>query len=144
MGHTPIRERLSRSETGEIERARTHLARLVGASQALVAACGHHPDRGTCADAACLLAEVEWGPARCHLAHRLAMLDVVDVPVPRLPTVNGTVAHATHRFDRALLDSLDAVRACRQVAHTGGACWFASPGGPDGCLEVLRLAHRTG
>jgi hypothetical protein len=138
------RDRLARTETGEIDLARAHLARLVLASRDLVAAAGHDPDRGDCHDAGCALAEVDAGSRRCRLAHRLSLLDVVDAAVPPPGAGPRPLSRALHRFDRAVLESLDAVRACRQTGHPGGHCWSSPTPGHDGCGEVLRLAHHTG
>jgi hypothetical protein len=144
MGRVRTSDRLARTETGEIDLARAHLARLVLASRGLVAAAGHDPDRTGCRDAGCGLADVEHGERRCRLAHRLALLDVVDAPVPPPGAAPPPLSRALERFDRAMVEALDAVRACRQTGHPGGACWFSAIPGHDGCGEVLRLAHQSG
>jgi hypothetical protein len=144
MGRISTHDRLARTETGEIDLARAHLARLVLAARGLVAAADHDPDRGPCEDAGCALAEVDNGEVRCRLAHRLALLDVVDAPVPPPGADPSPLPRALTRFDRAAVEALDAVRACRQTGHPGGNCWFSATPGHDGCGEVLRLAHRMG
>jgi hypothetical protein len=144
MGRIPTQDRLSRTQTGEIDLARAHLARLVLASRGLVAAAGHDPDRAACDEAGCGLAGLEHGPERCHLAQRLALLEVVDAEVPPPNTPAAPLERAVARFDHATVESLDAVRTCRQTGHPGGACWFSPSPGHDGCGEVLRLAHRAG
>jgi hypothetical protein len=144
MGRIPTQDRLALTQTGEIDLARAHLARLVLAARGLVAASGHDPDRGTCAEASCGLADLEHGPDRCRLAQRLALLDVVDAQVPAPGVAPPPLERAVERFDHATREALDAVRACRQTGHPGGACWFSSGHGHDGCGAVLRLAHQTG
>jgi hypothetical protein len=142
MGRTRAPERLTRSETGEMDLARAHLAALVGAADRVVATAGHDPDRADCGQAACRLGDVPDGQAWCRLAHRLVMLDV-EVPAP--PRDGGTTLDAAlNDFRRALVSSLDAVRACRSIGHAEGRCWFRDRTGHDVCGEVLRLAHRAG
>lgn len=144
MGRTPLRDRLARTDTGEMDLARAHLARLVLAARGLVAACRHDPDRALCHDAGCGLASLEHGAERCRVAHRLALLEVVDAEVPPPGTPAAPLGRALARFDHATMEALDAVRACRQTGHPGGSCWFSPDGAHEGCGAVLRLAHRTG
>jgi hypothetical protein len=59
-------------------------------------------------------------------------------------TPPASEADAYQHFVATLEASLEAVRACRQVVHRGGGCWFASAPGSDGCAQVLRVAHLKG
>ncbi len=136
-------ERLTRSETGELDLARTHLWTLVAAAGRLVRAAGHDPDRADCAEAGCRLADVDEGPEWCRLAHRLSLLE--DRGAPAAPAEDrGDLTTARDAFGAALVDSLDAVRTCRSIAHAEGRCWFAASTGASDCGEVLRAAHRVG
>lgn len=139
--------RLTATETGELDVARTHLRALVHAAVGLLAAAGHDPDRGDCGDAACRLSTVDEGPRLCSLAHRLALVDLghgTAAAGPADATGSGTgLSAALAAFRLALVDALDAVRACRSVAHAEGRCWFTPAVGADGCGEVLRVAHRV-
>lgn len=142
MARAQAPERLTRSETGELDLARTHLVVLVEAAGALVRAADHEPDRVDCAEAGCRLGAVPDGPQWCRLAHRLRLLDdgaTVQPPVPP-----GDLDAALSAFGAALVGSLDAVRVCRSIAHAEGRCWFAASTGADHCGEVLRAAHRVG
>lgn len=138
MGRIRLEERLARSGAAELDLARDHLDALVLAARGLVVACGHDPDRGDCVGAGCGLQSHPDGTALCLTAHRLDGLRD-DGPVTE-PPVDLEVAVV--RFQRALTDALDAVRACRQTAHPSGQCWFSAARGVDGCGDVLRLAHR--
>ncbi len=153
MAQTWPAARLTATETGELDLARTHLRALVAAADALVAAAGHDPDLADCRQAGCGLAEVEHGQRLCALAHRLALLDLEDPTAAdallRSPSESGRsqdggVAAAEGAFRTALVESLDAVRACRSVWHREGRCAFAHGADIDGCGEVLRAAHLAG
>lgn len=135
-------ERLTRSATGELDLARTHLLALVEAAGVLAVAAGHDPDRVDCAEAGCRLYGVPDGPHWCRLAHRLRMLD--HGGVRPAPDRRADLATARAEFGAALVGSLDAVRACRSIAHAEGRCWFAATTGTSDCGEVLRAAHRVG
>jgi hypothetical protein len=135
-------ERLTRSETGELDLARAHLATLVEAAGVLVLAAGHDPDRVECAQAGCRLHGVPDGPEWCRLAHRLRMLD--HGGVRPAPARRADLDTALTEFGAALVGSLDAVRACRSFGHAEGRCWFAATTGTSDCGEVLRAAHRVG
>jgi hypothetical protein len=128
---------LARSGPAEVADAQLHLDRLLASAVALHEAAGHDPDVAVCDDADCLLPGVPDGTELCALADRLADLHRGAAP-SQLP-----LDQAVQRFRAALLDSLDAVRACRQTAHPIGSCWFAAVPDVDGCGEVLRLAHRS-
>jgi hypothetical protein len=138
MGHITTAAPLARDDPADHAAARRHLDDLLRAARAVALAVRHTPADATCAGAGCALAAVPAGPELCGLAHSLAPL-AGDGPVERRGTDPAVAA-----FRRALVDALDAVRACRQTAHQEGACWFAAGPGVDGCAEVLRLAHRLG
>jgi hypothetical protein len=138
MPRTQARQQpLARSGPAELADAQHHLDRLLAHAAALHAAASHDPDIAVCEDAACRLPGVDDGSDLCALADRLAGLHT-GPPPPPVP-----VARAVEAFRAALVDALDAVRACRQTAHPGGRCWFATMPDVDGCGEVLRLAHRS-
>lgn len=132
-------DRLVRGDAEELDHAREHRWGLLLAADALRRAAGHLGGGGDCREAGCHLARLPHGPDRCVLAHRLADAEPVTATGAAPPLADAVAA-----FDAALLDALDAVRACRQVAHPGGECWFSPPGQRTTCGEVLRLAHRTG
>jgi hypothetical protein len=138
MPRTRARQQaLARSGPAEVADAQHHLERLLASAAALHEAAGHDPDIARCGDAGCRLPDLPDGTDLCALADRLAALH--RGPTPRaLP-----LEQAVQRFRAALLEALDAVRACRQTAHPIGACWFAAVPDVDGCGEVLRLAHRS-
>ena len=142
MTRTRAAERLTRSETGELDLARAHLHALVAAARAVSAVSRHDPDRGDCDEAGCALAHLADGPVWCRAAHRLSMIDVPTAPAP-VPD-GGDVASALATLRDATLDAQDAVRTCRSIGHAEGQCWFAGSAGGDVCGEVLRLAHRCG
>ena len=124
---------LSRSGPSEVADAHLHLRDLVGMARALRP--GLEPGH-PCGGPGCpFRGHVEAG-ALCGLVRRLAALDVVALPVR-----DGTQPQLADTFVTAVADAADTVRWCRQTAHQGGACWFASPGGED-CGEILKLAHR--
>jgi hypothetical protein len=131
------RPELARSGPSELADARLHRDRLLSSAAVVHAAAAHDPDIARCEDAACRLPEVRDGAALCALADRLADLHA-GPPPERLD-----LEIAVERFRQALIDSLDAVRACRQTSHPVGRCWFASVPGVDGCGEVLQAAHRS-
>jgi hypothetical protein len=131
------RPELARSGPAELADAHQHLQHLITSAAAVHAAAAHDPDIAVCEDAACRLPEVGDGAALCALADRLADLH------PGPPPERTDLALAVARFRRALIASLDAVRACRQTAHPTGRCWFAAVPGVDGCGEVLQAAHRN-
>jgi hypothetical protein len=135
-------ERLTRSETGELDLARTHLVTLIEAAGVLAVAAEHDPDRVECAEADCRLHGVPDGPQWCRLAHRLRMLD--QGGVRQAPDRRVDLDTARAEFGAALVGSLDAVRACRSIGHAEGRCWFAATTGTSDCGEVLRAAHRVG
>jgi hypothetical protein len=138
MGRTRTRQQvLTRSGPDELADARAHLDRLLAAAAQVHDAAAHDPDVARCEDAACHLPDIEGGVELCALADRLA--DLYRGPTsPVLPLDRAVV-----RFRAALVESLDAVRACRQTAHPVGGCWFAAVPDVDGCGEVLRIAHRV-
>jgi hypothetical protein len=131
------RPELARSGPAELADALQHLGHLITSAAAVHTAAEHDPDIAVCEDAACRLPEVADGAALCALADRLADLHT-GPPPERLG-----LEVAVERFRRALVESLDAVRACRQTAHPIGRCWFAAVPGVDGCGEVLQAAHRN-
>lgn len=132
---------LCRSSAGELHLARSHRDALLVAATGVVAAAGHDPDLGTCAEASCGLGEHgALGTAVCTVAHRLARLP--DAPAPLAARSPLPVALAD--FRSALAAAADAIRACRQTAHAGEGCWFSAAPGVDGCGEILRLLHRCG
>jgi hypothetical protein len=138
MSRTRTRQQpLARSGPAELADARHHLDRLLATAASVHAVAEHDPDVARCAEAACRLADVTDGGALCELADRLAGLHPGPAPTP-IP-LEQAIAH----FRRALVDSLDAVRACRQTAHPVGACWFTAAPHVDGCGDVLRAAHRS-
>ncbi len=131
---------LARSSAAELGLAREHRDALVAAASQLTAAAGHDPDVADCREAGCGLGELDgMGAALCAVAHRLSHLP--DAPPPR---PGGDLASSLTTFAAALLSSADAIRACRQTAHSGDQCWFSPAPGLDGCGEVLRLLHRWG
>jgi hypothetical protein len=130
-------QQLARSGPAELADARNHLDHLLASAAALHAAAAHDPDIAVCEEADCRLPSVADGDELCALADRLAALHT-GPPPPPLP-----IDRAVARFRRALVDALDAVRACRQTAHPVGSCWFATVPDVDGCGEVLRIAHRS-
>jgi hypothetical protein len=130
-------QQLARSGPAELADAQAHLDRLLTSAAVLHRAAAHDPDIAICADAACRLPEVTDGAELCSLADRLAGLH------PGPPPPAETLERAVERFRAALVDALDAVRACRQTAHPVGSCWFAAVPDVDGCGEVLRIAHRS-
>ena len=138
MGHISTAVPLARDDPAGLATAQGHLDDLLRAARALTLAAHHAPADATCAGAGCALDPFPAGAELCGLAHRLAGL-VGDGDLER-PSADLAVAG----FRRALVDALDAVRACRQTAHQQGGCWFAADPGVDGCAEVLRLAHRLG
>ncbi|GGI05098.1 hypothetical protein [Egicoccus halophilus] len=127
--------RLARSPATELTLAMEHLDALLRAAHAVLGASGHAPRTDGCAEAGCGLAAVGDGPDLCRLAHQL----IGERPVPA--TSSAVLGLAVRELRRALLDAMDAVRACRQTAHPNGACWFVPQTRRDGCAEVLRLAH---
>lgn len=151
MAQTWPAARLTATETGELDLARTHLHGLVTAASTLVRATGHDPDRAECGDAGCTLAGHDHGAELCGLAHRLALLapetgtgPTSGAATDRSLETPGDPDAALATFRSALVDSLDAVRTCRSVWHAHGQCWFSQAVGVDGCGEVLRAAHRAG
>lgn len=137
MGHTSATADvdLARSTTGDRDVAWRHREVLVAAAAALVAAAGHDPDRATCSDAACRLADADL----CDVTHRLSRL-------PGAPTAVAVLTFevALERFGAALTASADAIRHCRQTVHASRECWFSPAPGGDGCGPVLHLLHRLG
>lgn len=131
--------RLVRGDAAELDEARAHRWGLLQAAAVLRRAAGHPSGVDRCEEAGCGLTAWPHGPERCRVARRLADAEPVDAPALVPP-----LAEAVADFDAALLDALDAVRACRQVGHAGGQCWFSPPGERTTCGDVLRLAHRTG
>lgn len=112
-------EQLARSAPSQLEDARRHVGALLAAARELTAVL---PAEG---------ADPAW-----VLARRLATLPAAP------PAATARDLHAADAaFRTALLDALDAVRACRQTRHVSGACWFAAEPGVDGCGDVLRTAH---
>jgi hypothetical protein len=131
-------QQLARSGPDELADAQAHLERLLSSAAVLQRAAAHDPDVAICDDAACRLPEVADGTELCSLADRLAGLHPGPPPAPE------PLERAVERFRGAVVDALDAVRACRQTAHPVGSCWFAAFPDVDGCGEVLRIAHRSG
>ena len=137
--------RLTADETGELDLARAHRHALVSTAQRLVAAAGHDPDAGDCAEVGCPLAAVEHGPALCALARRLSLLgEPRAADAPDVAGMHQDPERALADFRGALVESLDAVRTCRSVAHAEGRCWFSPTPDAEGCGEVLRAAHLAG
>lgn len=129
---------LARSTDAEVAVARRHRDRLVAAAHAVVASCGHHPDRGACVGAGCHLGGLPDGPAVCGVAHALAGL---TSPTP--VTATSSAAEAVAEFRSCLVAAADAIRHCRQAEHGAGGCWFGPAPGVDGCRAVLRLLHEA-
>jgi hypothetical protein len=130
---------LARSTSADLEVAWGHREALVLAAGVLVRAAGHGPVDATCTSAACPLVLRTGDTLLCGVADRLAAGAVL---APASAVVSLDAALAT--FTGALVSAADAIRCCRQTAHSSAACWFQPSSGGDGCGEVLRLLHRLG
>jgi hypothetical protein len=130
---------LARSTSADLEVAWGHREALVLAAGVLVRAAGHGPVDATCTAVACPLVLRTGDTLLCGVADRLAAGAVL---APASAVVSLDAALAT--FTGALVTAADAIRCCRQTAHSSAACWFQPPSGGDGCGEVLRLLHRLG
>jgi hypothetical protein len=136
---TPSGAGLARSTSADLEVAWGHREALVIAAAVLVRAAGHGHVDARCTSATCPLVVRTGDTLLCGVADRLAAGAV-------LPPASAVVAldAALATFTGALIAAADAIRCCRQTAHSSAACWFQPPGGGDGCGEVLRLLHRLG
>lgn len=127
-------ERLSRSGPSEVAdahlqlRALARLARVVAPAATAAHRCGTE---------ACPFGAHPEAAALCAIVPRLAGLEI-----PTGPAETPDPGQAARLLIAALRDAADAVRWCRQTAHPGGSCWFASVGG-GGCADVLKLSHRV-
>lgn len=128
---------LASSTGADLDVAWAHREALVAAAVVLVRAAGHHPGHGPCTTATCGLVARAGDPLLCTVAERLADEALVH-DLTSVPPLDAALAG----FTSALTTAADAIRCCRRTAHTTAACWFAPPGGGDGCREVLRLLHR--
>jgi hypothetical protein len=126
---------LARSTTVEQATAWHHREALIAAAVTLVSSAGHDPDRASCDEASCRLAD----DRVCDVAHRLARLPGAPAASPARP-----IDEAAAWFTVALTAAADAIRHCRQTVHPGHGCWFSADTGHDGCGEVLHLMHRLG
>jgi hypothetical protein len=131
----PRHEDLACSGPAELAEAQRHLRALFEHAAVLHAAAAHDPDVARCADADRAVPDAD---ELCALAGRLAGRYRGD------PPRRVGVDEALDAFRTALVDSLDAVQACRRTAHPAGACWFSELPSIDGCSEVLRIAHLSG
>lgn len=133
-------ERLSRSGPSEVADAHHHLRELVGLARVLRPAadaphlCGVDP---------CPFAGHPDAAALCTQVLRLAALEIAGAASGGGAEggAGAPVRVPSSAFLDAVGDAADTVRWCRQTAHPGGDCWFASPHGGD-CGDVLKLSHR--
>jgi hypothetical protein len=136
---TTFGEGLATSTGADLDLAWAHREALVAAAVVLVRAAGHLPGHEPCTAGTCGLVARAGDPLLCEVTERLAG-DAIATPATAVIPVEEALA----AFTRALTTAADAIHCCRRTAHPSAACWFAPPGGGDGCREVLRLLHRLG
>jgi hypothetical protein len=130
---------LATSTGADLDLAWAHREALVAAAVVLVRAAGHIPGHDPCTPTTCGLVARAGDPLLCAVAERLAG-DAITTPATAVVPFEDALA----AFTSALTTAADAIHCCRRTAHPRAACWFAPPGGGDGCREVLHLLHRLG